>query len=389
MPNLVADLLSEKGEFVKILLVSNKVKTYSLLYQITLSQLISLGHEVVWAADFSKFIGDTACIPCKTVQISINSNPLKPCNIGALRALLQIIEEENIEAVQCNTPIGGMLGRLAAKRKGVPLVIYAAHGFLFFKGAPLLNRTVYKLQEQLMAHWTDVLITITDEDHQAAQSFKLRSGKAPYLVHGAGVEVGKKVSVDRAEKRRELGVPENAFVMVSAGFLNKNKNNRVLIEALGKLKNPDIYYLVCGEGEERARLQELAKQAGVEDNVLFLGYRTDMDEILASADLFAMPSFREGVPRALLEAMDLGMTCIGSCTRGITELLSNGDGGILCGPSDADAYAKGIKKLYTEPQLRQQMGELNRETAKAYSKERVQEELLAIYTEVLGNKNGG
>ena len=234
-----------------------------------------------------------------------------------------------------------------------------------------------------MARLTDVLITITDEDHQAAQQFKLRSGKAPYLVHGAGVEVGKKVSVDRAEKRREFGLPENAFVMVSAGFLNKNKNNRVLIEALGKLKNPDIYYLICGEGEEKERLQALAKQAGVEEKVLFLGYRTDMDEILASADLFAMPSFREGVPRALLEAMDLGMACIGAKTRGITELLSNGQGGILCKPDSAGDFAAGIAKLYADKQLCQDMGALNVQVAMQYSKERVQEEMLNIYRQEL------
>lgn len=371
---------------MKVLMITNKVKTYALGFRNMIEPLTSLGHEVIWAADFSGFVGGCEAIPCKTVHISINSNPLKPCNGKALKQLCRIIDEERIDAIQCSTPIGGMLGRIAGRVKSVKTVIYAAHGFLFFKGAPLLNRTVYKLQEQLMAHWTDVLITITNEDYQAAQSFKLRSGKAPYLVHGAGVEVGKMVSVDRAEKRRELGVPEDAFVMVSAGFLNKNKNNRVLLEALGKLKNPDIYYLICGEGEERERLQELAKQAGIENNVLFLGYRTDMDEILACADLFAMPSFREGVPRALLEAMDLGMTCIGSRTRGITELLSNGEGGILCGPSDADAYADGIKKLYAEPQLRRQMGELNRGMAKFYSKERVQEELLNIYAEVLGNR---
>lgn len=368
---------------MKVLMITNKVKTYALGFKNMIDPLTELGHEVVWAADFSKFIGDLSSIPCKTVQISINSNPLKPCNGQALKQLCRIIDEEKIDAIQCSTPIGGMLGRLAAKCKGVCPVIYAAHGFLFFKGAPLLNRTVYKLQEQVMAHWTDVLITITDEDYQAAQKFKLRSGKAPYLVHGAGVEVGKKVAVDRAEKRRELGVPENSFVMVSAGFLNKNKNNRVLIEALGKLNNPDIYYLICGEGEERERLQALAKQAGVEEQVLFLGYRTDMDEILASADLFAMPSFREGVPRALLEAMDLEMACIGSKTRGITELLSNGQGGVLCKPDSPDDYAAGIAKLYADKQLCRDMGKLNVQVAKQYSKERVQEELLNIYRQEL------
>ncbi len=364
---------------MKVLLVTNKVKAYALGFKIVLDALSSLGHEVVWAADFSGFTGDLTQIPCKTVQIPIQSNPLKPANLQALKKLRQTIVEEKIEAMQCSTPIGGMLGRLAARQTGLKKVIYAAHGFLFFKGAPLVNRTVYKIQERWMARWTDVLITITDEDLCAAQKFKLRSGKKPYLVHGAGVETGKTVCVDRKEKRKELNLPENAFVMVSGGFLNKNKNNRVLIEAMGKLRDPDLYYLVCGEGEEKAALEKLAAQCGVSENVIFLGYRTDLAEIMAVSDLFAMPSFREGVPRALLEAMDLGLPCIGSDTRGIRELLSNGRGGILCDPKDANTFAAGLEKLKVNPELCAQMCQLNREVAKDYSKERVRDELLEIY----------
>jgi len=368
---------------MKVLLITNKVKTYALGFKIVLDALTAQGHKIVWAADFSGFMGDIQEIPCKTVQISINSNPLKPCNRTAYKQLLKIIDEEKIEAVHCSTPIGGMLGRLAAKKKKVNTVVYAAHGFLFFHGAPLLNRTVYKLQEQLMARWTDVLITITDEDYRAAQKFHLRGQKKLFLVHGAGVETGKTVNINREEKRKELGVPADAFVMVSAGFLNPNKNNRVLIEAMNLLQSKDVYYLICGEGELKDSLETKVREYGLEENVKFLGYRTDMAEIMACADLFAMPSFREGVPRALLEAMDLGVACIGSRTRGITELLSNGEGGILCDPRSAREYAEGIEKMHTSPEMRRNMIALSRETAKAYSKERVREELLEIYSQVL------
>ena len=368
---------------MKILLVTNKVKTYSILHQNTVSLLTGLDHEVIWAADFSGFVGDREAIPCKTAQISINSNPLKPCNLQALKQLCRIIDEERIQAIQCSTPIGGMLGRLAGKIKGVKKVIYAAHGFLFFKGAPLINRTIYKWQESIMARWTDVLITITEEDYHASQKLRLRGLQKRYMVHGAGVEVGKKVSVSKQEKRAELNLPGDAFVITSAGFLNKNKNNRILINALGILNDPNIYYLVCGEGEEKKALQVLAEQVGVADRVRFLGYRTDVPEIMACADLFAMPSFREGIPRALLEAMDLGVACIGSRTRGITELLGNGTGGVLCDPRSADDFAQGIQMLCSDPSKRGQMGERNRQAVSAYSKERVREELLDIYKEVL------
>lgn len=111
-----------------------------------LEPLRTLGHEVVWAADFSNFIGDKTQIPCITEQIDINTNPLKPSNRKALKQLCDIIEKYNIQAIQSSTPIGGLLGRFAGRKMRVNPIIYAAHGFLFFKGAPLINRTVYRIR---------------------------------------------------------------------------------------------------------------------------------------------------------------------------------------------------------------------------------------------------
>lgn len=370
---------------MKILMVTNKVRTYALGFQNSLDPLMSLGHEIIWAADFSMFRGDKAEIPCQIRQISINTWPLKKCNLDAYRQLLKIIEEEKIEAVVCSTPIGGLLARLAAKAKNIKPVIYAAHGFLFFKGAPLLNQTVYKWEEELLAHWTDALITITVEDYAAAQKFKLRSGRKPYLVHGAGVKTGVTVATGREEKRAELGIPQNAFVVVSAGDLVKYKNNSVIIEAVAKMQDLDVHYILCGEGDKRQEWTHLAQQLGVSDRVHFLGFRTDVAEIMACADVLAMPSLMEGVPRALLEAMDFGLPCIGTKTRGIEDLLGhNGEGGFLCPWKDADGFSAALTKLKSDPQLRARLGERNRQIVKEYSAECVSAELYQIYSEVLG-----
>lgn len=267
---------------MKLLLITNKVKTYALGFQNVLNPLKELGHEVVWAADFSNFIGDKTLIPCRTEQIEINKNPLNPSNSKALKQLCDIIEKNRIQAIQCSTPIGGLLGRLAGKRMGVDPIIYAAHGFLFFKGAPLINRTVYKWEEDILAHYTDVLITITEEDYNAAQKLKLRSGRKPYLIHGAGVKVGVTVDIDRNEKRRSIGVPEDAFVIVSAGELNKNKNTEVIVKALKDIEN--AHYVACGVGPEKENLKKLAQKLGVTNRFHLMGYRTDMPEIMACAD---------------------------------------------------------------------------------------------------------
>lgn len=305
--------------------------------------------------------------------------PVRRSNIRAYKQLLQIIDDEKIEAVTCSTPIGGFLGRIAAKVKGISPVVYAAHGFLFFEGAPLINRTVYKWEEVLLAHWTDALITINEEDHRAAQKLKTRSGGKPYMIHGAGVAVGVQVNVDRTRKRQELGVPEEAFLVVSAGDLVKYKNNGTIIEAIARTGDPDIHYILCGIGEKRQEWETLAQRLGIAERIHFLGYRTDVAEIMACSDVFAMPSIVEGVPRALLEAMDQGLACVGSDTRGIRELLGKNEGGFLYAWKDADGFAEALKVLKADEKLCSQMGERNRLSVRAYSSEVVQEELYQIY----------
>ena len=369
---------------MRVLMVTNKVKTYALGFRIVIETLVSLGHSVIWAADFSRFVADKSEIPCQIEQISIHTNPLNPENRKAYVQLLRIIEKYSIEAIICSTPIGGALGRLAAKKKHLFPVIYAAHGFLFFKGAPLLNRTVFKWEEELLAHYTDALITITEEDFIAARQFKIRSGRGPYLVHGAGVNVGVTVDIDRAEKRRLIQVPENVFMIVSAGELNKNKNTEVIVKALPKIEG--AHYVACGVGPEKEKLEKLAETLGVSDRFHLLGYRTDMPEIMACADAFVIMSFREGVPRSLLEAMDFGLPCVGSDTRGIRDLI-DAEGGFLCDPKDSAAFAESFRKLIENPELCRKMGEHNRNRVQEYSAEVVRAELFAIYKKELKNSS--
>lgn len=368
---------------MKILMVTNKVKTYALGFQNVLEPLEQLGHEVIWAADFSQFVADKSVIPCQIEQIDINTNPFNKSNATAYKQILDIIERYDIEAVMCSTPIGGALARLAAKKKDIKPVLYEAHGFLFFKGAPLINQTVYKWEEELLAHYTDVLITITNEDCAAAQKFKLRSGEKPYLVHGAGVKVGVRAEIERAEKRRSVGVPEDAFVIVSAGELNKNKNTEVVVRALKNV--PEAHYVACGVGPEKENLEKLAKELGVSERFHLMGYRTDMPEILAMSDVFTMMSFREGMPRSLLEAMDLGLPCVGSDTRGIRDLIDS-HGGYICSPRDPKAFADAFNALKENYELRRSMGEYNQGKVQEYSADIVRNELYEIYKKTFAIK---
>ena len=309
---------------MRVLMVTNKVRTYALGFQNSIDPLQSLGHEVVWAADFSQFTGNLSEIPCRTEQISIHTWPFKKCNITACKKILRIIKDERIDGVICSTPIGGFVGRIAARIRNVKPVVYWAHGFLFFKGAPLINRTLYKLEEILLARYTDALITITREDFLAAQKFKLRSGRKPYLVHGAGVKVGVCVSEERSAIRMENNIPQDAFVIISAGELNKNKNTQIPIRAIAEMHDSNVHYLVCGVGEEQVSLSVLARELGVADRIHFLGYRLDVAKLMSASDVFVMSSYREGLPRAMMEAMDLSLPCVGSRIRGIADLIDEG-----------------------------------------------------------------
>lgn len=372
------------GNIMRILKVTNKVKTYALGFKNVIETLISLGHSIVWAADFSQYVNDINEIPCVIEQIPVNTNPLNRDNQKAYKQILEIIDKHEIDAVICSTPIGGALARLAAKKKHLSPVVYEAHGFLFFKGAPLINQTIYKFEEIILAHYTDALITITTEDYQAAQKLKLRSGRPPYLVHGAGVKVGVTVDIDRDKKREDIGVPDDAFLIVSVGELNKNKNTSIIIRALKRIEN--AHYVACGVGPEEDKLRKLAKELKVDDRFHLLGYRTDIYEILACADVFTMMSFREGMPRALLEAMDSGLPCVGSNTRGIRDLIDS-EGGFICNPNDEEAFAKAFMILKDNPVLRKSMGMHNKFKAANYSDKIVRQELRAIYEEVFNVAN--
>lgn len=367
------------GIKMRIVFVTNRVKNYALGFRLIIELLMELGHEVIWAADFSNFKGDKTEIPCEIYQTDFRSNPLNMRNIKAYKQLINLFKTRNVDAIHCNTPIGGFLGRICANRAGIKKVIYTAHGFHFYKGAPFLNRTLFKWGEKLLAHYTDVLVTINDEDYEAARGFNLRNKGELCKIHGAGIETGYLTTVDIEIKRNEIGVPNNAIMIFSAGELNKNKNNEVIIRAIAKLKDPNIYYVICGEGVQREKLEQLSKDLKISNRVLFLGFRTDVLELLPAADIFAMTSYREGLPRSLMEAMDAGLPCIVSKIRGNCDLIKEGKGGYLCSPDDVNSFTNNIKKLATDKKLRKQFGETNKKLVRAFDINNVKDEMRNIY----------
>lgn len=306
-------------------------------------------------------------------------------NMTAYKNLMSILKREDIEVIHCNTPVGGIIGRVCGKRAGVKKVIYTAHGFHFYTGAPLINRTVFKWAEMLMAHWTDAIITMNQEDYNAAQKFKLRNHGKVFYTPGVGIDcdIYKDVEVNRKKIRASFGISDTDVVCISMGDLIPRKNYGTAIEAIGKCENKNIHYWICGQGPELDNLKELAREKKIEDRVHFLGFRTDIKELLKAADIFLFTTLQEGMPRSMMEAMASGLPCIASKIRGNVDLLEDGVGGYLNEAQDVNGIAEHLRILASDTARRNTMGRANLDRIREFDVRKVENVVENIYSEIL------
>lgn len=313
----------------KVLYVATVVKTHIMEFHIPyLKMLKEMGYETAVAARNDYDYPADCVIPyCDYYyDIPFERNPFRPVNIKAYRALKRVIDEGQYDIIHCHTPVGALLTRLAAQdaRKKGSKVFYTAHGFHFYKGAPLINWLVYYPVEKYLARKTDVLITITNEDNERANK-KFKAGRVEY-VPGVGIDLKrfKKGTPEKAAAlRSEFGIPKDATVLLSVGEINVNKNHKVVIEAISDF--PNVWLVLCGRGPLMEDHKKLAERLGVADRVIMTGYRTDIVDFYSMADIFVFPSLREGLPVALMEAMATELICVASKNRGTDDLLKNSE----------------------------------------------------------------
>lgn len=284
---------------------------------------------------------------CKVHDIPFSRFPFSKDNLKAYKILKQLVETEHYDIVHTHTPNASMIARLACRkvRKQGTRVFYTAHGFHFFKGAPLKNWLMYYPVEKFCARFTDVLITINKEDYELAQK-KMHAKKVCY-VPGVGIDLDRirSVQADRNEMRKSMGVPEDCVLLTSVGELIKRKNHQVVIKAIARLNNPKIHYVIAGQGNLLSRLMKISESLRLEHQIHFLGYRKDVYQIYKASDVAVLPSLQEGLPVALMEAMACGLPVVCSNIRGNVDLIENDKGGFLCECFNADAFAEGIKKV--------------------------------------------
>ncbi len=316
----------------------------------------------------------------EAVHIDFDRNPLSSINYSeAKKQLNELMQKRRFDIIHCNTPIGGVLGRLCGKKYGIKTVIYQAHGFHFWTGAPKKNWLIYYPVEKYLARYTDILITINKEDYKRAQNFHLKKGGKIYYVHGVGVDthVSDHLTVDIAAKRRELGIDPDKKVFITVGELIPRKNHLTAIDAFIKADIDNAILMICGRGELENAMREHITSLNAQEKVIMLGFRSDVSELLAASNYFVFPSLQEGLPLALMEAMSAGLPCIAANIRGNTDLLGD-DYRYLFAPHDVDKLAEMFRSIVNEPSS---LGKYCKKCVEPFDFEPVVQEFKSVYAD--------
>lgn len=347
------------------------------------------GYNVIYCAgdSYPAYLYEDGCYEKMGVDfcpVSIDKSPFHiKNNFKAFKELEEIVRKENIAAIHCHTPVGGLLGRLLGKKYGLK-VIYTAHGFHFYKGAGAFNNLVYGGIERWLAGYTDAVVVINSEDFEAACAFKLKKGGRVYKIPGVGLDTEKFRPVsdeERKKARKQAGISDDEFLLVSVGELNKNKNHETVIRALKLLGEENVRCVVCGDGPKRKALENLIMEPDLKKKAALLGYVQDVREILAAADAFVFPSIREGLGMAALEAMAMGIPVIAADNRGSREYMKDGINGYVCPGNSKEEYAAAVRKIMklSKEELAQ-MKDACRKTSQAFSKDAAGKIMKEVYS---------
>lgn len=347
-----------------------------------IEMLLDNGYEVDCACSIDKPVDkELQNKGVKIFEVPFSRNPLGIGNIKAFMRLMELQRINNYDIVHVHTPIAAIYGRLLKLGYSNLKTIYTAHGYHFLKGGSKLSWLIYYPIEKIMAKFTDVIININKEDFEITKE-KLKP-RSSYFLNGVGLDLSKykKLSKDEIlEKKKELGINDNDFVVLMIAELNKNKNHIQLINAIEILKEKysNIKALCIGGGQNKEILNESIISKKLQNDIFMLGYREDVNKLINISDIGILMSYREGLPRNIMEFMASGRKVIATNIRGCRDLLCNETIGTLVNVGDYEETAKAIEKYYLS---RDREFNVSNEIKK-YDIESVNSELLKIYESI-------
>ncbi|UCE22866.1 MAG: glycosyltransferase family 4 protein [Candidatus Aminicenantes bacterium] len=299
----------------------------------------------------------------------------------------RFLAKKKFDVVHTHTSKAGLLGRFAARLAGVPVVVHTPHGHVFFGYFGLMKTKIFILLEKLANRMTDRIVALTHREKADYISYRT-CPEEKLTVIPSGIELNKfreYTPSNKTKLKKEIGLPENSFVVGTAGRLVPVKGPEFLINASQTIipKHPNTCFLFAGDGPLKEDLQKKANEAGGEKNIFFLGWRDDIEHILSIFDVFCLPSLNEGMGRVLVEAMAHGIPIVASDVGGIPDLVTHGKNGFLVPPKNPEELAKHIQILIEDEAKRKKMGEAGKKMAQKFSHESMVKNIAALYEELL------
>lgn len=374
----------------KALIVSNMVGFVGFLWN-DINVLKNLGYEISYASnsdiDGENHVKELQNAGIKFYPLMMTSkNPISKGNFISFMKLKRIMKEEHFDIVHCHTPIAGLIARVAAKKyrkKGIK-VLYTTHGFSFTHLSSPKQWMIYHGIEKFASKYTDVIITINQEDYGNVCRLLCRDVR---MINGVGVDTAiyRDVAVDIQDYKKKLGLPTDKIMVLSVGEISARKNHQIIIKALGELQNKENYiYVICGREngsyELTNHLKQLAREKGVA--LYLLGHRDDIPQITHCSDIGAIPSIREGLGLAGIQSLCAGVPLVGTRVQEIKDYIIDGVDGFLYDPYDEKGYAEGIRRL-SDRSVREMMRNDCVKIASQYDISISHRQMSEIYTSIL------
>ncbi|MGM0883310.1 MAG: glycosyltransferase family 4 protein [Bacillota bacterium] len=374
----------------KVLVTAHLGRHFRIFGHYDYKVLLDMGHEVHIAANFNGELDTFEDSRVIKHQIDFSRSPFSFNNLKALKQLRKLFEDNYFAVIHCQSPSGGVITRLAAAktRKMGSKILYTAHGLHFYKGAPLLNWIIYFNIEKVVGRYTDCIITINEEDYKNAKN-KLGISSTEY-IHGVGIDLNKYSSNSfekKAKLREEYGYNQLDYILMYSGELSYRKHQDLLIETISilKYKIPNIKLLLAGTGKMHNEYEQMTKKLNVDEQVMFLGYRNDIANLLSIADIYVSSSRQEGLPVNIMEAMASGLPLVVTNCRGNRDLVEDGINGYVVEVDDRNGFAAAVEKLFLEEELRKIFSISSIKQIQKYSVDDISNEMVKIYSNYLNH----